>query len=520
MFIGRYAINPLNGDEIPIYVANFVLMEYGTGAIMAVPAHDQRDFEFAKKYHIPIKQVISLEKSSTGKDLKEAYAGEGIMVNSARFDGLSSPEGREKITQYLTQKGWGRKTLQYRLRDWLISRQRYWGTPIPIIYCDRCKIVPVPEKDLPVKLPERVEFTGRGNPLAKSSEFVNCKCPECGGSARRETDTMDTFVDSSWYFARYCSPHFEKLPFDEKKVEYWMPVDQYIGGIEHAIMHLLYSRFFTKALRDIGLYKIDEPFTRLLCQGMVVRKGAKMSKSKGNVVSVDEITQKYGADTARLFILFASPPEKDLEWSDKGVQGCYRFLNRVWNLVRETGNKQKGRVIKTYDQEEKKLNRITHSAIKKVTEDIQNFHFNTAIAAIMELSNGIYDYLRKKGNNSHLRESVEKLILLLSPFAPHICEELWEVLGHRRSAIKESWPGYDQEIIKKEDMLIVIEVNGKVRSKVEVPVNLEEEEIKKKAQGDERVKKYIDNKKIKQIIYVPRRLVNIVVEEQKKRRDL
>jgi len=520
MFIGRYAINPLNGDEIPIYVANFVLMEYGTGAIMAVPAHDQRDFEFAKKYHIPIKQVISLEESSTGEDLKEAYAGEGIMVNSARFDGLSSPEGREKITQYLTQKGWGRKTLQYRLRDWLISRQRYWGTPIPIIYCDRCKIVPVPEKDLPVRLPERVEFTGRGNPLAKSSEFVNCKCPECGGAARRETDTMDTFVDSSWYFARYCSPHFKKLPFDEKKVKYWMPVDQYIGGIEHAIMHLLYARFFTKALRDIGLYNIDEPFTKLLCQGMVVRKGAKMSKSKGNVVSVDEITDRYGADTARLFILFASPPEKDLEWSDKGVQGCYRFLNRVWNLVREIGNKQKVKVIKTYDQEEKKLSRITHSAIKKVTEDIQNFHFNTAIAAIMELSNGIYDYLRKKGNNSHLRESVEKLILLLSPFAPHICEELWEVLGRRRSVIKESWPGYDQEIIKKEDMLIVIEVNGKVRSKVEVSVNSGEEEIKKKAQGDGRVKKYIDNKKIKQIIYVPRRLVNIVVEEQKKRRDL
>jgi len=515
MFIGRYAINPLNGDEIPIYVANFVLMEYGTGAIMAVPAHDQRDFEFAKKYHIPIKQVIvpSPEESSTGEDLKEAYEGEGIMANSAQFDGLSSPDGREKITQYLTQKGWGRKTLQYRLRDWLISRQRYWGTPIPIIYCDKCKIVPVPEKDLPVKLPVKVEFTGRGNPLAKCSEFVNCKCPKCGGAARRETDTMDTFVDSSWYFARYCSPHFKKLPFDKKKVKYWMPVDQYIGGIEHAIMHLLYARFFTKALRDIGLYKIDEPFTRLLCQGMVIKDGAKMSKSKGNVVSVDEITQKYGADTARLFILFASPPEKDLEWSDRGVQGCYRFLNRVRNLVEEIKSKHKKTVLKTYDQEEKKLNRITHSAIKKVTEDIESFHFNTAIAAIMELSNGIYDYLRKKDTSSHLRESVEKLILLLAPFAPHICEELWEVLGHRGSVIKKSWPRYDQEVIKKEEVLIVIEVNGKVRSKVEVPVNLEEEEIKKRAQVDERVRKYIDNKKIKRIIYVPKRLVNIVVEK-------
>ncbi len=445
--------------------------------------------------------------------MQEAYEGEGTMLNSAQFDGLSSSEGREKITQYLTQKGWGRETLQYRLRDWLISRQRYWGTPIPIIYCDKCKIVPVPEKDLPVRLPEKVEFTGKGNPLANSSEFVNCKCPKCASPARRETDTMDTFVDSSWYFARYCSPHFEKLPFEKKKVKYWMPVDQYIGGIEHAIMHLLYARFFTKALRDIGLYSIDEPFKRLLCQGMVVRDGAKMSKSKGNVVSVDEITQRYGADTARLFILFASPPEKDLEWSDKGVQGCYRFLNRVWNLVKEIGNRRKETVDTTSDREEKKLNRITHSVIKKVTEDIETFHFNTAIAATMELCNGIYDYLNKRGANSHLKESAEKLILLLSPFAPHICEELWEVLGHQGSAIKESWPEYDQEIIKKEEMLIVIEVNGKVRSKVEVPVNLEEEEIKKKARLDERVKKYIKNKKIKQIIYVPGRLVNIVVEK-------
>jgi len=513
MFIGRYAINPLNGDKIPIYIANFVLMEYGTGAIMAVPAHDQRDFEFAKKYDIPVKQVIipSPEEAHIGEDLERAYEEEGIMVNSAQFNGLSSQEAREKITEYLAQRGWGGKTLQYRLRDWLISRQRYWGTPIPIIYCDKCKIVPVPEKDLPVELPVRVKFTGRGNPLAKCKEFVNCECPKCGGQARRETDTMDTFVDSSWYFARYCSPHFKKLPFDKEKIKYWMPVDQYIGGIEHAILHLLYARFFTKALRDIGLYEIDEPFEKLLCQGMVVKDGAKMSKSKGNIVTVDEITERYGADTARLFILFASPPEKDLEWSDEGVQGCYRFLNRVWNLVRETESKYEKTILGAPNQEEKELKRITHSAIKKVTEDIESFDFNTAIASIMELSNGIYDYLRKKGNSSLLRESVEKLILLLSPFAPHVCEELWQVLGHRESVIKESWPKYDPATIKQEEMLIVIEVNGKVRSRLEVPVNLEEEEIKRKAQLDERVRKHIEHKKIKQIIYVPRRLVNIVV---------
>jgi leucyl-tRNA synthetase len=515
MFIGRYAINPLNGDEIPIYVANFVLLEYGTGAIMAVPAHDQRDFEFAKKYHIPIKQVIvpPQEEPYTGEDMERAYEGEGIMVNSAQFNGLSSQEAREKITQYLVQKGWGKKTVQYKLRDWLISRQRYWGTPIPIIYCEKCKIVPVPEEDLPVELPSRVEFTGRGNPLANCSEFVNCKCPKCGGPAKRETDTMDTFVDSSWYFARYCSPQFKKLPFDKEEVKYWMPVDQYIGGIEHAILHLLYARFFTKALRDLGLYEIDEPFEKLLCQGMVIKDGAKMSKSKGNVVSVDEITQKYGADTARLFILFASPPEKDLEWSDEGVQGCYRFLNRIWNLVREIESKHNGTVVETLKEEEKELRRITHSTVKKVTEDIENFHFNTAIASIMELLNGIYNYLRRRGNNSLVEESVEKLILLLSPFAPHICQELWEVLGNRQSIIKQSWPEYDPEAIKQEEMLIVIEVNGKVRSKVEVPVDLEEEEIKERAQLEERVRRYIKDKKIKEIIYVPKRLVNIVVEE-------
>jgi len=481
---------------------------------MAVPAHDQRDFEFAMKYNIPIRQVIlrSEEKDLRGENLQQAYEGEGILVNSAQFDGLSSQEARRKITEYLVEKGLGKRTVQYRLRDWLISRQRYWGTPIPIIYCENCKVVPVPERDLPVKLPEKAEFTGRGNPLANSREFVNCKCPECGGPARRETDTMDTFVDSSWYFARYCSPHFRKLPFDKEKVKYWMPVDQYIGGIEHAILHLLYARFFTKALRDIGLYEIDEPFEKLLCQGMVVKNGAKMSKSKGNVVSVDEITEKYGADTARLFILFASPPEKDLEWSDEGVQGCYRFLNRVWNLKEEMESKYKKAPGESSDEEEGELNRVSHSTIKKVTEDIENFRFNTAIAAIMELLNGIYDYLRKKGSSPSLRKSVEKLILLLSPFAPHICEEIWEVLGHREAIIRESWPKYDPDAIKQEEMLIVIEVNGKVRSKIEVPTGLEEEEIKKRAQLDERVRRHIEKRNIKQIIYVPKRIVNIVVE--------
>ncbi len=548
VFIGKYAINPLTNEEIPIYVANFVLLEYGTGIIMAVPAHDQRDFEFAKKYNIPIKQVIvppnSKLKTQNSK-LKEAYIDPGIMVDSAQFTSLNSEEAKKKITAYLEEKGWGKRTVQYKLRDWLISRQRYWGTPIPIVYCEKCGVVPVLEKDLPVELPKDVVFTGKGNPLEKVSEFIECQCPRCKGKARRETDTMDTFVDSSWYFSRYCSPDYTKKPFDEKKIDYWMPVDQYIGGIEHAIMHLLYARFFTKALRDIGLYKIDEPFKRLFCQGMVVKDGAKMSKSKGNVISVDEITNKYGADTARLFILFASPPEKDLEWSAEGVEGSFRFLNRVWKLVNnfqflisnfqskpETPASPAGRRNPKLETE---LRRITHKTIKKVTEDIEKrFHFNTAISAIMELVNAIQnsELLERSGDpdpssprssgrtpptlsgraNSELRKAIETMVLLLSPFAPHICEELWKILGNKPSIGQRDWPTYAPKAIIEEEILIVIQVDGRLRSRISVPAELDDEEIKEKTLADERIKKFISGKKIKKVIVVPKKLVNIVTK--------
>ncbi|HEA47407.1 MAG TPA: leucine--tRNA ligase [bacterium] len=543
VFIGRYAINPLTNEEIPIYVANFVLLEYGTGIIMAVPAHDQRDFEFAKKYNISIKQVIIpiTDHRSPITDLKEAYVEPGIMLDSAQFSGLNSEEAKGKITTYLEEKRWGKRTVQYKLRDWLISRQRYWGTPIPIVYCKKCGVVPVSEKDLPVELPKDVVFTGKGNPLENCKEFIECQCPRCKGKAKRETDTMDTFVDSSWYFSRYCSPDYTKKPFDEKRIDYWMPVDQYIGGIEHAIMHLLYARFFTKALRDIGLYKIDEPFKRLFCQGMVVKDGAKMSKSKGNVVSVDEITNKYGADTARLFILFASPPEKDLEWNAEGVEGSFRFLNRVWKLVNQltsypvtqfkTGkpaNRQTGKL----SQEEKNLHRITHQTIKRVTEDIEKrFHFNTAISAIMELVNALHLAVNqltsypvtqfktgkpanwqtgKLANRQTIEEAIETVVLLLSPFAPHICEELWKILGNKPSIGQGNWPTYDLKAIIEEEILIVIQVDGKLRSRITVPAKLVGEEIKEKTLADERIKKFISGKKIKRIVVVPKKLVNIV----------
>ncbi|MCG2677969.1 class I tRNA ligase family protein [bacterium] len=471
------------------------------------------------------------------------------MINSAQFTGLNSEEAKEKITAYLEEKGWGKRTVQYRLRDWLISRQRYWGTPIPIIYCKKCGIVPVPEENLPVELPQNVKFTGKGNPLKDCQEFINCRCPECKEKARRETDTMDTFVDSSWYFSRYCSPDYTKRPFDEKRIDYWMPVDQYIGGIEHAIMHLLYARFFTKALRDIELYKIDEPFKRLFCQGMVVKDGAKMSKSKGNVVSVDEITNKYGADTARLFILFASPPEKDLEWSAEGVEGSFRFLNRVWRLVNQvTSHKPqatpKSRFAPTGQASQKEkpeagslepvadLHRKVHLTIKKVTEDIEKrFHFNTAISAIMELVNAIHSVVSQSASQpvsqsktgrqvdrqtggqvdrQTIEEAIETVVLLLSPFAPHICEELWEILGNKPSIGQRSWPTYNPKAIIEEEILIIIQVDGNLRSRIKVPIDSNDDEVKEKALADERIKKFISEKKIKKVVVVPKRLVNIV----------
>ncbi len=519
VFIGKYAVNPLTNDEIPIYVANFVLMDYGTGAIMAVPAHDERDFQFAKKYNIPIKVVINppSEKGQAG-NMQQAYIEEGIMTNSGQFDGINSSLAIEKITDYLEEKGWGKKAIHYKLRDWLISRQRYWGTPIPIIYCDKCGIIGVPPEQLPVELPKDVEFTGRGNPLSTNEKFVSCKCPKCNQRAKRETDTMDTFVDSSWYFARYCDSQNNKVPFSKEKVHYWMPVNQYIGGIEHAVMHLLYARFFTKALRDIGLYEIDEPFNRLLCQGMVIKDGAKMSKSKGNVVSVDAIVDKYGADTARLFILFASPPERDLEWSDEGVEGAWRFLNRVWRLIEEIINyssslfgTSKGQVTNEEDNKSfEKLNRKIHLTIKKVTEDLENFHFNTAIAAIMELVNEIYD-VRDLISNDQLKETIKTVIILLSVFAPHICEEMWQNLGYKDSVTNQPWLVYDKIALKQDEIAIVIQVNGKLRSKINVPVDWSQEQITKAVLEDEQTNKFIKGRQIVKTIFVPKKLVNVVV---------
>lgn len=522
MFIGRYAINPLNGEEVPIFVANFVLMEYGTGCIMAVPAHDQRDFEFARKYNIPIKVVIQPPGETLSPDtMTQAYTEPGVMVNSAQFSGMDSESAKKAITDYLTKQGWGEPTVQYKLRDWLISRQRYWGTPIPIVYCDRCGIQPVPENELPVLLPENVKFTGTGNPIESAREFIHTTCPKCGGNARRETDTMDTFFDSSWYYLRYCDPKNDRAIFNPEEVHYWMPVDRYVGGVEHAILHLLYSRFFVKAMRDIGLLKFDEPFARLLAQGMVTKDGKKMSKSFGNVVEPNDIIEKYGADTARLFILFAAPSEKELEWSDQGVEGCYRFLNRVWRFVRNNLPAiQKGfdlneveKSFLTAHPDDKNLYRLIHRTIKRVTTDMEErFHFNTAIAACMEMLNGLSTYTVRDDVYSHrlIFEAIRTLLLLISPFAPHIAEELWHQIGYSTSILLEPWPAYDESALQAEEMEIVVQVNGKVRSRITVPVDLPEEEIKQTALNDERVKKFVENKPVRKIIYVPQKLVNIV----------
>jgi len=434
MFIGKYAINPVNNEEVPVYIGNFVIYEYGAGAVMAVPAHDQRDFDFAKKYKIPIKIVIQPDayEIKEGK-IQRAYLEDGHLVNSSEFDGVGNRDAIEGVSKKLEKLGKGKRTVNYKLRDWLISRQRYWGTPIPIVYCGECGIVPVPYEELPVKLPKNVKFTGSGNPLETSKEFVNCKCPKCKGKVRRETDTMDTFVDSSWYFIRYCSPKADKLPFDKKIVNYWMPVDQYIGGIEHAIMHLLYARFFTKALRDLKLHNIDEPFSRLLCQGMVLKDGEVMSKSKGNVVDPGEISDKYGPDTARLFILFAASPDKELDWSDKGVNGSFRFLNRVYSLVEKVDKvKADARV----------LNKM-HRTIKVVTENIENFENNKAVVSLY----GFVDYL---GSLEKIpKEAFENLLLLMAPFTPHICEELWSKSGNKGFISLAGWPEFERKKISE-----------------------------------------------------------------------
>ncbi|RJQ29734.1 MAG: leucine--tRNA ligase [Peptococcaceae bacterium] len=521
LFTGAYCINPLSGEKVPILIANYVLLEYGTGCVMGVPAHDQRDFEFARKYGYPIKVVI--HPPGAGLDpatMEAAYEEEGIMVNSGRFDGLYGREGIRAVTSYLEEKGWGRSRVNYRLRDWLISRQRYWGAPIPIVYCDKCGTVPVPEDDLPVLLPRAVKFkpTGR-SPLAECPDYVNTACPSCGGKARRETDTMDTFMCSSWYYYRFTSPGESSGPWDQAKTDYWLPVDQYIGGVEHAILHLLYSRFFTKVLYDLGLISNQEPFTNLLTQGMVLKDGAKMSKSKGNVVSPEDIVAAYGADTARLFILFAAPPERDLEWSDQGVEGCYRFLNRVWRLVAPLADvvrQAPTAVSGSLAGVNREMRRATHFAIKKVTEDIgSRFNFNTAISAVMELVNTLYQYREVPEADREpavLREAVETLIILLAPFVPHAAEELWEITGHTGSVHRQPWPSYDPQAIVEDEITVVVQINGRVRDRILAPAGVSPGEMREMALKEERVQKLIGGREIVKVIPVPGKLVNIVVK--------
>ena len=517
VFTGRYAINPMNKEKIPVYLANFVLIEYGTGAIMSVPAHDQRDFEFARKYNLSIRVVINPpDKNLDAKTMSEAFAGEGYLVNSGQFNGLNSKDALDKIGDYLKNNKIGKKTVNYRLRDWGISRQRYWGTPIPVIYCDTCGVVPVPYENLPVILPTDIDFPPDGkSPLVNNEKFIREKCPKCKSDARRETDTMDTFICSSWYFLRYTSPRYDDYPVKNEAVKYWMPVDQYIGGIEHAVLHLLYARFFTKFMADIGLASTDEPFTNLLTQGMVVKDGAKMSKSKGNVVDPDDIIDKYGADTARLFILFTSPPEKDLDWSDQGVEGAYRFLNRVWRLVTECRMRNAECGIKDNSESQiqnSELRRVTHLTIKKVTEDIEKrFHFNTAISAIMEFVNVLYQNSEFRIQNSEFRKAVNTLIILLSPFAPHIVEEMWEMMGNKGSVIKESWPSYNPEFIKSEEITIIVQINGKVRSRLTVNTDISDDDLKNTVLSDIKVKEWTDHKEIKKFVIVPKKLVSIVI---------
>lgn len=516
-FIGRYAINPVNGKKVPIYISDYVLMDYGTGAIMAVPAHDQRDFEFAKKFGLDIIPVVDTDDPEIDVyNLKEAFAAEGNMINSEMFTGMNNKEAIVKIIDYLEEKGIGKKSINYRLRDWLISRQRYWGTPIPMIYCDSCGWVPEKEENLPVLLPTDVEFTGKGeSPLTTSKTFAHAVCPKCGKPARREMDTMDTFLDSSWYFLRYCDAKNDKEAFNLDKVKYWMSVDQYIGGVEHAILHLMYARFFQMALYDLGLVNTEEPFINLLTQGMVIKDGKKMSKSIGNVVSPAEIIEKYGADTARLFILFAAPPERELDWSDKGVEGSYRFLNRVHRLVFEFAEQCKSAPAqyKLENKADKELAYAMNYTIKKVSDDVGGrFNFNTAISSIMELVNEMYKYKEGTINQGLFKAAIENLVLVLSPFTPHICEEMWEHLGHDTFIYSEAWPVCDESALVRDTIEIVVQINGKVKEKMDIPAGLGKDELEKLAMENEKVQKLTSGKNVVKVIAVPGKLVNIVVK--------
>ena len=517
MFTGSYAVNPMSGEQVPIWIANYVLVDYGTGAVMGSPAHDERDWEFAHKYDLPIKPVVSHNGESYNFDAwEESDHEDGVLINSGEFDGQTSEEARKNITAALHERGIGEGKTNFRLRDWLISRQRYWGVPIPVVYCDTCGEQLVPEEELPVRLPEDVKFeSGAVSPLATSEAFMNAKCPKCGGPARRETDTMDTFIDSSWYFLRYTDALNDKAPFDSKIANYWMNVDQYIGGIEHAILHLLYSRFFVKVIHDLGLIEANEPFRGLLTQGMVLKEGSKMSKSKGNVVSPEEIINKYGADTARLFILFAAPVDRDLDWSDQGVEGSYRFLGRVWRIVDAYDQAAKENHTGDLTKDEVALRRELHRVIKKVTEDLDNnFNFNTAISAIMELVNAMYAHKDKAESvNADLaNELTHNLVLLLAPFVPHITEELWHELGETESVHTMNWPTYEESALEVDEVEVVLQVNGKVRDKLTVSVNITKEELEALAKESSRVQEFTEGKQIVKVIYVPGKLMNIVVK--------
>ncbi|MCU0614856.1 MAG: leucine--tRNA ligase [Desulfobacterales bacterium] len=566
VFIGAYCINPLSKRKMPVYSANFALMEYGTGAVMSVPAHDQRDFEFAEKYGLDIIVVVKPEEYDLDpKSMTEAYVGDGIMVNSGEFNGIGNKDAMDKIATCLRQKGLGKKTVSYRLRDWGISRQRYWGTPIPMVHCANCGIVPVSEKDLPVILPENADLLEGGkSPLPALESFIKTSCPACGNSdAGRETDTMDTFVESSWYFERYCSPKFHDAIFDRNAVDYWMPVDQYIGGVEHAILHLLYSRYYTRVLHEMGFIKFKEPFTRLLTQGMVCKETAscpehgflfpeevktvgeksqctkcgrfvtigrveKMSKSKKNVIDPNVLLEKYGADTTRLFCLFAAPPERDLEWSEQGVEGGFRFLNRVWRFANGCMDDIKG--VKPFDgspqdldEDLKTIFKKTHETIRRVTDDIEErFHFNTAISAVMELVNSLYamEAERESNGRTHVRQTarapvlrfaMDTITVLLSPIVPHLSEELWEMLGNKTSVLLAPWPLYRKDVLVKEELTIVIQVNGKLRSRFTVSADIGEDTVKELALKDEKVRKFIGESPIKKVIVVKKKLVNIVI---------
>ena len=516
IFLGRFAVNPYTGEQAPIWVGNFVLMEYGTGAIMAVPGHDERDFEFAQQYRLPVKVVVGPERAApevAGSKVEAAFTEDGVSVNSGPFSGLTSAEARTKMIAHAVANGFGKGETTFRIKDWGVSRQRYWGTPIPVIYCGACGMVPVPESQLPVRLPENVQITGQGrSPLCEVPEFLKTTCPKCGGAAERETDTMDTFVDSSWYFFRYTNPALTTAAVDQQAVDYWFPIDQYIGGIEHAILHLIYSRFWAKVLRDLGLSKVDEPAARLFTQGMVIKDGAKMSKSKGNTVDPNDMVARYGADTARMYVLFAAPPEKDLDWNDSSVEGIYRFVTRVYRLVKKFAA-ESGEVATSAapSAEDRKVLRKLHQTIRRITSDFEGrWHFNTDIAGLMELVNVIYS-VDGQVAPAAMRESLEGLTLLLSPFAPYLAQELWTELGHGEDIQTVPWPAFDEALAKEEEREIPVQVNGRLRSKILLRADIAKEEMEEAALNDPRIKPLLAGAKSMKVIVVPNKLVNIVI---------